>query len=271
MRPSFYAYQDFKYLDPCNGEALEFSEQLTIEEIPELKNGIWLPGLDLVLHSKNGFDPLLNPFPSPHQLEKQIFRPKTRTYITVNAKEFLKGHEIISAELCFGSYFSHRYLKIQASGGEVINLSSAGGPFEIFMTDSGRPSPIPKNISLNKCEILGISKFSLPKGERILAFQSEYSSGISKIWKTESRVFRLKGHIEDLPEGILFIARPDDLRKKDDRLSVWSAYPILYPFSIGLDIVTSPLQLISIIVFGYENHLYLWGCLLAGKCRIPLG
>jgi hypothetical protein len=156
--------------------------------------------------------------------------------------------------------------------GQTLHFNSSGGPFQLLSDISGRPLPsFPNGQVLKKCVTLEIHKVSIPESDRLFAFQSEHFIETQGIWKTGVRFFRLKGKVEDLPNGLLLTSRPIYRRKQDDRTFVWSAYPLLYPFSAALDIVTSPLQLVSILAFGFGGHLYLSGCLIARKCKTALG
>ncbi|TGJ99734.1 hypothetical protein EHO59_18075 [Leptospira semungkisensis] len=274
LRPNHLGYPNLSQLSDCKErKESKLTEEISFEEVPELKNSIWLPEFEIILISSNGLDNYSKLFPNPRRFEKLVFSPKTRGYDTVDFKKHFLGKEIHFAELCKGSYFTHRTLKIGTKTGQALTLIGNGHSYQVLSNHLGKPLEPSQDINSPKnCETLEIRKFSIPKEERIIAIQSELPVEFpGKIRKTENRIFRLKGNLENLPNGILLISYPRDWDKKDDRAFVWSSYPILYPFSVGLDIVTSPLQLISMLIFTPYGHFYVWGCLLAKKCSTPLG
>ncbi|TGK36466.1 hypothetical protein [Leptospira andrefontaineae] len=257
-------YKDIKDYTSCEPETSSKFIDLKLEEIPELRNGIWIPDLKIVLYSQNGFDKFTRPFPSPKQFGNTYFYPR------INSLKFVKGREVISASLLEGDYFSHRYLRIQFDTKEEIYMYATGSGFQISADIySWRPFAQLK-AKVKSEEQLEIRKFTLPKQEKLISVQYEYpdSNGIFRI---ENKTFRIIGQVENLRDGIQFISLPNDSRTEKDAAGIWSAYPALYPFSITLDIATSPLQLISILVLGFKNHIYFWGCLLGGRCFSPLG
>ncbi|PJZ24607.1 hypothetical protein CH352_13260 [Leptospira hartskeerlii] len=268
-----YSYADISPSDYsiCDKSPYASSEPLLLEEIKEFKNGIWLQDLNIILSSEKGLDTITNHLPSPHQFSKMIYLRKKWRYKNVNFLKHYKSLKIEGSELCYGSYFSHRYLRLVTDKKETMILASRGGAFEIEFDDNGIPiSEFSKYAEIVKCEPLEVLQFTLPKENRVIAIQFAVPDETGE-WKTKTKAYRIKGNLERFPKGIIAISKPSNYRKKDERTSVWSAYPILYPFSISLDIVTSPLQAVSILIMGFDNHIMFWSCLLGGRCISPLG
>ncbi|PJZ47974.1 hypothetical protein [Leptospira saintgironsiae] len=257
-------YQDIKDHTPCKQDVSSKFIDIKFEEIPELKNRIWIPDLKITLSSKNEFDKFTIPFPDPKQFGDSYFYPR------INSLKFVKGREVVSATLLEGEYFSHRYLRLQFDTKEEIYLYATNNGFRISADGySWRPFTLLK-AKIKKEEQLEIQKFTLAKQEKLISVQYEYPDNNGK-FRIENKTFRIIGPVRDLRDGIQFISKANDSRKEKDETGIWSAYPALYPFSITLDVATSPLQLISIFVLGFKNHIYFWGCLLGGRCFSPLG
>ncbi|TGL37023.1 hypothetical protein EHQ52_03900 [Leptospira koniambonensis] len=257
-------YQRTESSQTCGQSDLLNFQNLKVEEIPELKNGMWIPDLGVVLYSKKGFDKFTIPFPAPYQLSSGYYYPR------IDYLKYFKGREVVSATLFQGNGLN-RYLRLQLETKEEIYLYGGGSGFQIFLNHLEKPvKKIPDNIKIAKEEELEIRKFIIPKEEKLIAVQYEYPD-TSGIFRTESKVFKITGAVQDLRSGILFISLPYRLNTKEDEKGIWSLYPALYPFSIVLDIATSPLQLLSMLAFGYDGHFYLWGCILARKCAGPMG
>lgn len=268
-----YSYADISpsQSNSCDRSFFSSAENLLFEEIKSLQNGIWFPDLNIILYSEKGLDIGTNHLPSPNQFSKEIFVPQTGRYRMVNFLKQYKSTKIESSQLCHTQSMGHRYLRLVTDKKEAMVLFSSGGPFEIFLDNKSRPvSDFTPRMYITNCEPLEVRSFILPKEDKIITIQFPLPDREDK-WRMGTKVYRIGGNIESFPNGIIAISKPLNSLKKDDQTIVWSAYPILYPFSISLDIVTSPIQLVSILIFGFNNHLLLWSCLLGAGCRTPLG
>ncbi len=262
---TYYEKTDTDSYQTCDPSDFSKSADLKLEEIPELRNKIWIPDLGIVLYSKKGFDKFTLPFPHPEQLKKPYYYPR------INSLKYIKGREVISASLFEGKHYGHRYLRLRLETKEEIYFYATGSGFKLRANDSGVPikNPLAQD-DMSKEEQLEIEKLDFSNQDKLIAVQSEYPDETG-IFRIENKVYRVLGQVQDFRNGVLFVFQPYDLRKREDDSGIWSAYAVLYPFSITLDIVTSPIQAVSILILGFSNHLYLWGCMLGGKCFSPLG
>ncbi|EMJ97961.1 hypothetical protein [Leptospira sp. id769339] len=268
-----YSYADISssLSSTCDLSSSPSAETLPFEEIKDLKNGIWFPDLDIILYSEKGLDTGTNHLPAPNQFSKEVFIPQTGRYRSMNFLKQFKSTKIESSLLCHTQSIGHRYLRLVTDKKEAMILFSAGDPFEIFLDNKSRPvSDFTERMYITDCEPLKVRSYTLPKNAKVIAIQFPVPDKSEK-WKMGTKVYQISGNMESFPNGIIAISKPSNSLKKDDKVIVWSAYPILYPFSVSLDIVTSPIQLVSILLFGFDGHLLLSSCLLGGRCRSPLG
>ncbi|PJZ70566.1 hypothetical protein CH373_05740 [Leptospira perolatii] len=266
----FYPRQIELYLRPdsdhCTEVDLTPKLKFELEEIPELSNGIWIRELDLFLTRKSGLISDMNPFPDPDQFGRALYDQRKKVRISPPSLRFLEGKNVTSAFLFYEGYNLHLGLLLDSN--QVIRFGN--GPRSLYRKADGEPLWLTMDqISKKDLEYLEIRKLQLPKSERTFAVLQEKFDPKSSTWKLESKIYRIKTLPPNYLDGVIFRAEPLNLSRIPKSGGGW--YALLYPISVPLDIVTSPLQLISILILGFDGHLWLWNCLLGGSCKTALG
>ena len=246
----------------CNSD-LENLENVSFEEVEELENKIWLKELNIAIDLKKNFSIYYNPFSPADQFCQNSSFIKCKNQI----RGFLKNQKIESIYSINGIdeiwliFDSKKILQMYRSSHGYKVVAVNGKPKWVTMDDFYK---IPDS---KKEKLIFREMPELENGYFIglLTIENELIEP-----KHLSKVFKLNFKNTRIKPGLIFVFNNRALDEKIDK-SVWSFYPVFYPISIGLDFLTSPIQILSIIFWGIENHLWLGNCLLKVSCKTPLG
>lgn len=233
-------------------------------EITELKNALWFQELNLAVYLENPFSSNDSPFSPVNLFFSNVDFAKSK----IKLKQFLKNEKITSVYRTTDK--NVQYIWIVFDSNKALQFYKSYEGYKIVQHDSKLQwtdleilNRIPENEKIQ----LRFQEIPSLENKFYLGFISEefYSWTIRK----SSRVFELKLNNVKIQKGLILTANPTTI-KKESGFS-WTFYPILYPVSIGLDIATSPLQFLSIMILGFYEHLWLGNCILKVSCKTPLG